>query len=70
MSQKISALALGSKIAVPVMAQSQSRYGKTIVFTAVDMNHKDYPDNTVTLMTDKLIAMMAFDAKFQSTHLV
>lgn len=62
MSQKISALALGSKIAVPVMAQSQSRYGKTIVFTAVDMNHKDYPDNTVTLMTDKLIAMMAFDA--------
>ena len=38
-------------------------HGDTIVWRVVDKNHADFPANSVTLLTDKVITFNAFDAK-------
>ena len=63
MSQSISKLAVGAKIEVPVLSAYQSRFGAKLVFKIADKNHSGYPANSVTLITEKIIQLMAFDAK-------
>ena len=63
MSQSISKLAVGAKIEVPVLSTYQSRFGAKLVFKIADKNHSGYPANSVTLITEKIIQIMAFDAK-------
>lgn len=63
MSKAISSLAVGDKIEVPVLSAYQSRFGSKIVFKIADKNHSGYPSNSVTLITEKIIQLMCFDAK-------
>ncbi len=63
MSKAISALNVGDKIEVPVLSAYQSRFGAKIVFKVADKNHSGYPSNSVTLITEKIIQLMCFDAK-------
>lgn len=63
MSKAISSLAVGDTIEVPVLSAYQSRFGSKLVFKIADKNHSGYPSNSVTLITDKIIQLMAFDAK-------
>lgn len=63
MSQSISNLAVGAKIEVPVLSAYQSRFGAKLVFKIADKNHSGYPSNSVTLITEKIIQLMCFDAK-------
>lgn len=63
MSKAISSLAVGAKIEVPVLSAYQSRFGAKIVFKIADKNHSGYPSNSVTLITEKIIQIMASDAK-------
>jgi len=63
MSKAISTLNVGDKIEVPVLSAYQSRFGAKIVFKVADKNHSGYPSNSVTLITEKIIQIMAFDAK-------
>ena len=63
MSKAISSLAVGDKIEVPVLSAYQSRFGAKIVFKVADKNHSGYPSNSVTLITEKIIQIMASDAK-------
>lgn len=62
MSKSISSLAVGAKIEVPVLSAYQSRFGAKIVFKIADKNHTGYPSNSVTLITEKIIQLMCFDA--------
>lgn len=61
--KSISTLNVGDKIAVSVNAAYQSRFGSKIVFKVADKNHSGYPSNSVTLITDKIIQLLAFDGK-------
>lgn len=63
MSKAISALNVGDKIEVPVLSAYQSRFGAKIVFKVADKNHSGYPSNSVTLIAEKIIQLMCFDAK-------
>lgn len=63
MSKAISSLAVGDKIEVPVLSACQSRFGAKIIFKVADKNHSGYPSNSVTLITEKIIQIMASDAK-------
>ncbi|EQB20026.1 hypothetical protein UNSWDHB_2612 [Dehalobacter sp. UNSWDHB] len=63
MPQAMSALAVGAKIEIPVKSGYQSQFGTKIVFRVADKNHSGYPANSVTLITDKIIQLLAFDAK-------
>ena len=63
MSQSISKLAVGAKIEVPVLSAYQSRFGSKLIFKIADKNHSGYPANSVTLITEKIIQLMCFDAK-------
>ena len=63
MSKALSSLAVGTKIEVPVLSAYQSRFGAKIVFKIADKNHSGYPSNSVTLITEKIIQLMCFDAK-------
>lgn len=63
MSKALSSLAVGDTIEVPVLSAYQSRFGAKIVFKVADKNHSGYPSNSVTLITDKIIQIMASDAK-------
>lgn len=38
-------------------------YGKPIVWKIADKNHEGYPDNSVTLISDKILTFKAFDAE-------
>ena len=62
MSKALSSLAVGATIEVPVKAAFQSYLGKTVVFKVADKNHSGYPANSVTLITDKIPFLLAFDA--------
>lgn len=62
-STQLGSLSIGSTIEVPVVTDWQSRFGQSIVFKIADKNHNGYPDNSTTLITDKIIQIMAFDAK-------
>lgn len=63
MSKALSSLSVGAKIEVPVLSAYQSRFGAKIVFKIADKNHKGYPANSVTLIAEKIIQIMASDAK-------
>lgn len=63
MSKALSTLAVGTKIEVPVKSAYQSRFGSKIVFKIADKNHSGYPSNSVTLITEKIVQIMASDAK-------
>lgn len=62
MSKALSSLAVGATIEVPVKAAFQSLLGATVVFKVADKNHSGYPANSVTLITDKIPILLAFDA--------
>lgn len=59
MPQQLSSLPVGAK----VKDLNTRYYGKPIVFQVIDKNHAGYPSNSVTLLTDKIITLKAFDAK-------
>lgn len=59
MAQKLSNLSVGAKV-----KDNLSKYnGKPIIWKIADKNHSGYPSNTVTLITDKIISLKAFDGK-------
>ena len=59
MAKKLSALPMGAKV-----KDVQSTYcGKPIIWTVADKNHGGYPSESVTLITEKIIALKAVDAK-------
>lgn len=62
MSKALSSLAVGATIEVPVKAAFQSLLGATVIFKVADKNHSGYPSNSVTLITDKIPILLAFDA--------
>lgn len=59
----LSTLNVGDTLEVPVVADWQSRFGANIVWKVADKNHAGYPTDSVTLITDKIIQTMAWDAK-------
>lgn len=67
MSKALSSLSVGDKIEVPVLSAYQSRFGAKIVFKVADKNHSGYPSNSVTLIAEKIIHLMASDAKEPSS---
>ena len=56
-------LSVGNTLEVPVVQDWQSRFGQSIIFKIADKNHKGYPNKSTTLITDKLIQLMPYDAK-------
>ena len=59
MPQLLSNLPVGAK----VKDLNTKYYGKSIVFQIIDKNHAGYPANSVTLITERIITLKAFDAK-------
>lgn len=59
-------LSIGDTLEIPVVSDWQSRFGQSIVFKIADKNHAGYPNNCTTLITDKIIQLMAFDAAERS----
>lgn len=62
----LSTLNVGDTLEVPVVSDWQdwpSRFGANIVWKVADKNHAGYPTDSVTLITDKIIQIMAWDAK-------
>jgi hypothetical protein len=57
MAQQLSALAVGSKI------KFGSIFGRAIPWVITDKNHTGYPSGAVSLATEKIIKIMAADAK-------
>lgn len=59
MAQKLSNLPVGAKV-----KDNLSKYnGKPIIWKIADKNHSGYPSNSVTLITDKIISLKAFDGE-------
>lgn len=58
MPQLLSNLPIGAK----VKDLNTKYYGKPIIFQVIDKNHPGYPENSVTLLTEKIITLKAFDA--------
>ena len=63
MSKLLGSLAVGSKVEVDVLPAFQSRFGPSIVFQVADKDHAGYPANSTTLIAEKIIQIMGFDAK-------
>lgn len=59
MSKTLGSLAVGAKI----KDTSTTFLGSPIVWLKADSNHDGYPSNSTTLITEKIIALRAFDAK-------
>lgn len=59
MVQLLSALPVGAKVKDP----GTLYYGKPVIFQVAGKNHPGYPASSVTLLTEKIIAVKAFDAK-------
>jgi len=59
MAQTLGALANGSLI----VDLATTYNGAPIVWRKIDTNHTGYPANSVTLITDRIISVKAFDAK-------
>lgn len=53
----LSSLPIGAKIKVPHSVMGN------VIFLKADQNHTGYPENSTTLITDKIILLRAFDAK-------
>lgn len=59
MAQKISNLPVGAKV-----KDNLSKYnGKPVIWKIADKNHSGYPSNTVTLISDKILSIKAFDGR-------
>lgn len=52
-------LPIGSRVVDP----NTKHYGQPIVWIIADKNHEGYPANTVTLISEKILCLKAFDAK-------
>lgn len=63
----INRLNIGDTIEVSVKPEYQHYLGESIVWKVADKNHPGYPPNSVTLISDKIIALLPFDAK-ESTN--
>lgn len=59
MAQLLSNLPIGAK----VKDLGTTYHGKPIVFLVTGKNHPGYPANAVTLLTERIISVKAFDAK-------
>ena len=59
----LSMLPVGAIVRVPVLDPYHSRFGAYIDWKIADQNHAGYPDNSTTFITDKILQVMAFDAK-------
>ena len=59
MSQTLGSLAVGAKI----KDTSTTFLGSPIIWLKADKDHTDYPSNSTTLITEKIIALRAVDAK-------
>lgn len=59
----LSTLNVGDTLEVPVVSDWQSRFGANIVWKVADKNHAGYPTDSVTLITDRIIQLMASDAR-------
>jgi hypothetical protein len=59
MPQQISNLPIGAK----VKDTNTTYYGQPIIWKVLDHNHPGYPENSTTLITEKIITLKAFDAK-------
>ena len=59
MSKTLGSLAVGAKI-----KDTNTKFlGSPIIWLKADSNHDGYPENSTTLITEKIIALRAFDAK-------
>ena len=63
MSKKLSTLGVGTTFEVPVKSAYRSFLGDYVVFKMADKNHLGYPSGAITLITDKIIALLCSDAK-------
>lgn len=52
-------LPIGTKVVDP----NTKYYGQPIVWKIADKNHEGYPSNTVTLISDKILSIKAFDGR-------
>ena len=62
MAKALSTLAVGATFEVPVKAAYQSLLGQYVTFKMADKNHAGYPSGAITLITDKILLLQAFDA--------
>ncbi|OLN27516.1 DUF6273 domain-containing protein [Desulfosporosinus metallidurans] len=62
MSQLISSLAVGAKVKYGTY-QVEASTTLPIIWQVIDQNHTGYPNNSVTLLTDKIIDLRGLDAK-------
>lgn len=58
MAQKISNLSVGAK----VKDTTSMLHGKPVIFQVADKNHAGYPASSVTLVTERIVKIMCFDA--------
>ena len=63
MAKKLSTLGVGTTFEVPVKSAYRSFLGDYVVFKMADKNHAGYPSGAITLITDKIIALLCSDAK-------
>ena len=63
MSKKLSTLGVGTTFEVPVKSAYRSFLGDYVVFKMADKNHSGYPSGAITLITDKIIALLCSDTK-------
>lgn len=59
MAKKINTLPVGAKIKDPQSVY----YGKPLIWQIADKEHTGYPANSVTLITEKILCLKAFDGK-------
>ena len=62
MAQPISNLPIGSKVKFG-RYNVESEAAQDIIWQIADKNHTGYPDNSITLITEKIIDIRGFDAK-------
>ena len=67
MSKKLSTLGVGTTFEVPVKSAYRSFLGDYVVFKMADKNHSGYPSGAITLITDKIIALLCSDATATAT---
>lgn len=63
MAKALSTLGVGTTFEVPVKAAYRSLLGDYVTFKMADKNHAGYPSSAITLITDKILLLQAFDAQ-------